>query len=114
MLKSVFKSVDSKDAAAFAGFFAADGVFRFGNLPEVVGADNIELFVAGFFDSIAGLAHEVTENWEIPGGTVCRGLVTYERSDSSELTVPFAVVIKIKAEKIGEYQVYVDSSQLYQ
>ena len=113
MIKTLFQVIDSKDAAGFAGLFAEECRFRFGNLPEVQGRQNIRNFVQGFFDSVQGLSHEVREQWHVPGGLVYHGMVTYTRLDNSQLAVPFAVIISADSVGIREYLVFADTSGLY-
>jgi hypothetical protein len=113
MTEELFRAIDAKDPARFASFLSPDCRFRFGNLPEVVGAERVRDFVAGFFDSIESLSHEIRERWSVPGGLVCHGQVTYTRKDGSQLSVPFANVFRIDAAGIREYLIFADTSQLY-
>lgn len=113
MLSALFKAIDSKDHVAFSGFLAPDCLFRFGNHPEVLGIDNVQDYVKGFFGSISDLAHELHQQWEIPNGVICHGKVTYIRMDGSKLSVPFANVFELDAGKIKKYLIFVDTSDLY-
>lgn len=112
-IAGLFRAIDRKDAKTFATFLAPGCVFRFGNGPAVAGQANVEAFVAGFFDSIAELSHEVLDVWDVPGGKVCHGNVTYTRKDRSVLTVPFANVFRMSGDGIAEYLIFADTSQLY-
>lgn len=114
MLEDLFKAIDTKDVKGFSGFLCEDCVFRFGNLPPVTGAAEIRSFVANFFDSIDGLAHDICETWEVPGALVCHGFVTYRRKNGTELKVPFNNVLKLGRAGITEYLIFVDASALYQ
>ena len=113
MIKELFLAIDAKDSTAFASFLAPDCRFRFGNLPVVAGAANIEDFVAGFFASLPALCHEVEASWSVPDGVVCHGQVTYTRQDGSTLSVPFANILKLGPAGIDEYLIFADTSQLY-
>lgn len=112
MLDELFTAIDNKDAARFAAFFVERGEFRFGNMPEQLGQEAISAFVSGFFESIDTLVHRVDESWEIPGGIICHGLVTYTRKDGSKLSTPFANIVHMKAGGISRYQVFADVSAL--
>lgn len=114
MTIEIFRAIDNKDADKFVTFLSNDCIFRFGNLPEVKGIQEIRKFVAGFFDSIESLSHEVRESWHVPGGLVCHGQVIYVRKDGSNLTVPFSNVFKIGSKQITEYLIFADTSKLYQ
>ncbi|MEE9553221.1 MAG: nuclear transport factor 2 family protein [candidate division Zixibacteria bacterium] len=112
-VKSVFDSVDAKDANKFISFLTDDATFKFANMEAVVGKDNVKQAVAGFFGSINGMSHKIHESFDHNGTIVNRGEVTYTRLDKSELTVPFANFFKMNGEKIKEYLIYVDASELY-
>ena len=114
MISELFSSIDSKDPQGFAAFLAPDCVFRFGNQPEVSGEGAIEAYVAGFFDSIAAVSHEISASWDLPEGVVCHGHVSYTRLDGSVLTVPFANIMKLSPAGITDYRIFADTSQLYQ
>lgn len=112
-LSDILKAVDAKDTAKFLTYLADDAVFKFGNAVGVQGKDSIGEMLKGFFGSIEGLSHTLTESWNVDGAVISRGEVTYTRKDSTTLTVPFANVFKMQGEKIKDYTIYVDASQLY-
>ncbi len=109
----LFRAIDAMDADRFASYLARDAVFRFANQPEVRGSDAIRAAVAGFFGMIAGLEHRITDTWAQPGTVICRGEVTYTRKDGTKLTVPFADVLEMRGERIGDYRIYMDVSPLF-
>lgn len=113
MINELFKAIDSKDPQAFSSLLAAECRFCFGNMPAVDGVDQIRDFVAGFFDSIDSLTHEIKDSWAIPGGVVCHGLVSYTRHNGTVLSVPFANILMSNASGITDYQIFADTSQLY-
>jgi ketosteroid isomerase-like protein len=110
----LFQDIDRQDADAFASRFATEGSFQFGNVPPVKGRQAVREMVAGFFGSIAGLRHDLTDTWEVPGGVVVVGEVTYTRHDGTELRVPFTDVLRLRDDEVTHYQIYIDSSLLYQ
>ncbi len=112
-LEPLFAAIDRRDADTFATFLADDATFRFGNADGVVGRAAIREAVGGFFASIARLDHTIADAWALDGAVVVHGSVTYTRHDGGRLTVPFANVFKLQGEKIGEYLIFVDASQLY-
>lgn len=113
MIKGLFKAIDDKNAASFAKFLSHDCTFRFGNGAPVAGKENIRNYVSGFFDSIDGLSHNITDTWDLPDGKVCHGTVTYTRKDNSKLSVPFSTIVKGGDRGISEYLIFADISQLY-
>jgi hypothetical protein len=109
----IFASIDDKNIEKFSSFLSDDCSFRFGNFPAVHGIDGIGEFVGGFFDSIASLKHDIADIWTIPDGAVCHGSVSYIRHDNSVLSVPFSNIFKTSNDKVNEYLIFADTSQLY-
>jgi len=114
-LQSLFNSIDNKDTTAFLEHLTDDCGFRFGNMPAVYGRDSINQAVTAFFDSIKSVSHEIVESWSTTEQVSCHGMVTYQRLDGGLLTVPFANIMKKKAgsERIHEYLIFADTSELY-
>lgn len=112
-IRELFSSIDARDTEKFSSFLSEKCGFRFGNMPLVSGSAAISEFVAGFFDSVKSLEHEIHEIWMIPNGVVCHGMVSYTRHNDSVLTVPFCNVFKTEDGKIHEYLIFADTSQLY-
>jgi ketosteroid isomerase-like protein len=110
----LFAAIDRQDADAFARHFAPEGCFQFGNAPPVAGREAVRDMVGGFFASITGLRHQLDDVWEVPGGVVVVGMVTYTRHDGSELRVPFCDVLRLRGDEVTHYQIYIDTSLLYQ
>jgi hypothetical protein len=111
--KKVFASIDAFNSKEFASFFTKDGIFRFANMPPVVGSSDVETFVDNFFKSIKKISHSGLETWEVPGVIFVNGTVNYTRHNDTKLSVPFSVTWKMRDEKIHEYFIFVDNSQLY-
>lgn len=114
-LSSLFTAIDGKDARGFVSHLSEGVRFEFGNLPAIEGAEAVMGFVVGFFASIRGLRHRIIEHWLGADDTIlCRGVVTYERHDGSQLTIPFANIMKLEGNCATEYRIYADASELYQ
>lgn len=112
-LDTLFRAIDAKDADAFAALLAPDCEFRFGNLPTVHGRVAVREFVAGFFASIAELAHVVEASWQVGDDLICHGRVTYTRHDGSTLAVPFANMLRRSPAGYARYLIFADTSALY-
>jgi len=112
-VKGLFQSIDEQDVEAFLAVLSDHVLFRFGNAEPVRGKAAVGAVVRGFFASLKSLRHEVADTWERPGVVICHGFVTYTRQDASILRVPFANILKLKADLISEYLIYVDASELY-
>jgi hypothetical protein len=98
----LFQSIDNFDAR-----------FKFGNMPVVKGKNAIFEFVAGFFQAIRAISHTNLEIWELEGIRFVNGIVTYTRLDGSTLTVNFANTFRLKGDKIKDYLIFIDNSELF-
>ena len=112
-MKKLFEAIDQKDAEEFSSFLSDNVNFRFGNAPEIQGREEVKKTIDGFFNSIHSINHEIEHILEMEDVVVSNGTVNYTRLDQSKLTVPFANVFKMDGKLIGEYQIYVDISDLY-
>jgi ketosteroid isomerase-like protein len=112
-IDELFDTIDRKDAAGFAAFLTPEGVFRFGNYRPVHGRSAIINTVADFFAALHGLQHHIQDRWLMQDAAIVTGTVTYTRHDESTLEVPFADVMKLNADGIREYLVFVDNSALF-
>jgi ketosteroid isomerase-like protein len=111
--EQVFAVVDRGDADSFIELLTPDAQFRFGNAPVIVGHEAIHAAVAAFFAAIASSRHRLRGTWNGAGTAVCEGEVTYTRHDGSVVSVPFANVFELRADKIAAYRIYIDNSSLF-
>lgn len=112
--EKVFKAVDSSNAKEFNSFLTENAQFRFANLPVVQGRQNIQAFLEDFFKSIDHAEHTNLQEYQCDGTWFVTGRVTYFRHDGSSLKVPFCNQIETDGDKISEYLIFVDNSQLYE
>jgi ketosteroid isomerase-like protein len=112
-VRQLFTTIDKIDARAFAGYLSEDGVFRFANQPEARGRAAVEAAVAGFFASLAGLKHELVNEWSAPDSVVVEGRVTYTRKDGTSVTLPFVDVFERSGTVISLYKIYMDATPLF-
>ncbi len=112
-LDALFASIDAKDTDTFLSFLTEAGVFQYGSAPAARGRDEVRAAVDGFFASIDGLSHEVSQVFDGDGAMACEGRVTYRRHDGSEVTLPFCNVFLLDGDHIAEYRVYIDVAPLY-
>lgn len=112
-VQTLFQALDAFDTQTFASFLTEDATFVFANLEPVKGKQTIREYVGQFFTSIAAIRHDVIETWTVPDAIIARGIVTYTRHNGTQLKVPFANVFRLRNERIQDYLIYVDNSQLY-
>jgi len=114
LVKEVFKTVDGMDADGFASFFADDCRLCFGNSEPMIGRAAIRDGIAGFFASIDGLRHDVSNVWEQTGTFIVETQVTYNRKDGGIVTVPAISILDMTGQgRISDYRIYVDLAPLF-
>lgn len=109
----LFQAIDRQDTGEFLSNLDDDVVFRFGNMPAVTGRDNTGAAVKGFFESIKAISHKIDEIWDQDDVAFFHGTVTYTRHDASTLSVPFANLFRFRGDRVSEYLIYADISELY-
>ena len=112
-IQDLFKAIDAFDTRKFASYLDENANLRFANMPVVSGKNNIFEFVAAFFQGIKGIRHKNLEIWELEGIRFVVGNVTYTRHDKSTLSVDFSNTFKLKGDRIKEYRIFIDNSELF-
>ena len=84
-----------------------------GNNRVITGKNNIFEFVAGFFQSIKAIRHKNLEVYELEGIRFVLGNVTYTRLDGSTLSVDFSNTFRLNGNKIKDYLIFIDNSELF-
>ena len=112
--RNVFATVDSMDVEAVAVLFAEDGQVVFGNSQPMIGIEEMRAGVAAFYDTIAGLHHEIVNDWNVGDDTIVELRVTYDRKDGQQVTIPCVTIFHTDASgKIDAYRVYFDVAPIY-
>ncbi len=112
---ALFRSIDARDADAFASYLTPEARFRYGSQPAVDGQSAIRAHVAGFFAGLEGLRHELAGFWWGEQGRTCfvQGEVTYTLPGGACVSLPFANLLHMQGDKVGEYLIYADPSPLF-
>lgn len=98
---------------AFARHLADDVRFTFGNAETVVGRDAVRDVWAGFCEGIAGVHHDVIEQFEQGAATIVESTVTYTRTDASTVTLPVVTIYRGAGELIEDYRIFMDVAPLF-
>ena len=114
-IAEISATIDNKDDVKFASYFQPDGVFRFGNQPEVTGTDGVASYVKAFFGSIESLHHELVALHESKHSDTItwQGRCTYVRLDKHVVTIDFCNILTMKGPLIKTYMVYIDTTPLF-
>jgi ketosteroid isomerase-like protein len=109
----MFRRSDSFDVEGWASMMTDDVHFKFGNADPIDGRANVIAAIHMFFDSIAGIKHQVLDEWRVSDKLIQQLVVTYTRHDGKVLELPAANILTLRGDQIAIYQIYVDNSQLY-
>lgn len=106
-------ALDSKKTEKVLEYLADDCILQAGNMPIIHGKEAIKNTFDQFYPAVKSIKHEITDIFEAEDKVVQRGTVTYTKLDESILTVPVCDVFKISDNKITEYYIYIDWSELF-
>jgi len=112
-LTGIGNTIDAKDSAGFANYLTGDGIFRFGNQPDVKGRKAIADYVEAFFKMIKSSRHEIVNFWQSGDCIIWQGKVTYTRLDDRIVPVNFCNIFYMKGELIAQYLIYIDNTPLF-
>ncbi len=110
---TLFADIDSLEPDRFARHLAEGVTMRFGNADPVTGRDAVRDVWAGFCDGVAGVRHDVVEQWTQGEATVVQADVTYTRTDATTVTVPVVTIYRGKGALIDRYDVFIDLAPLF-
>jgi ketosteroid isomerase-like protein len=112
--RTLFTAVDTMDVAPLDSLFAAGGRAVFGNGQPLVGIDDIRTGTMAFYSTIAGLHHQIVNEWNVGDDTIVELKVTYGRKDGQQVTIPYVTIFHTDAAgKIDDYRVHFDLAPIY-
>lgn len=105
------------DAPTCAKAFAEES-FRFGNSEVVVGREEIEQSMAGWFSSLGGLSHEITGvwsgSWEEGEVKSVENSVTFTRKDGTRTQpIPATATFRMEGDRIKDCRIFGDVSPVF-
>ena len=112
--RDFFALVDTMDVATISALFAEDAQVAFGNSQPFVGIEQIRTGLSAVFDTIAGLRHDVVNEWSVGDDTIVEFKITYDRKDGRQVTIPCVTIVHVDAAgKIDAYRVYFDVAPIH-
>jgi ketosteroid isomerase-like protein len=112
--RSFFATVDTMDVAAIAPLFADNARVVFGNGQPMVGIDEFRSGLTAFYATIAGLHHDIVNEWNVGDEAIFELQVTYDRTDGQQVTIPCVTIFRTDdAGEIDDYRVYFDVAPIY-
>ena len=112
LIKTLYTAVDGKDLNYMGDILADDVKFRIGNNPTISDKETALNANKQFFASIKSMCHRIDKVWVVEDDVICNGAVDYVRLDGTGHSAYFSTVLKITNEKIVDYFVYADISEL--
>ncbi len=112
LMTSLYTAVDDMNAQRVVDHVTEDVQFQLGNFEPITGREAVKGGNAAFFSTIKAMRHTIKNIWSSGDTAICDGTVHYTRLDQSEHEVPFAAHFGIRDEKIADYKVFVDISEL--
>jgi ketosteroid isomerase-like protein len=110
---ALFSTADAGDIDGFAALLAENVSFRFGNAEPIEGRSNAKQAFTEFLATLAGIHHEVLEEWRTGDVVVQQMTVTYTRHDGKRVTIPACNVLRLDGELVVDYQIYADLTPVY-
>ncbi len=107
--RRLLQAADS-DIAAFFGFFTPETQFRMGNADIITGSDDIMAWVGQYLGSVAGMKHDILDEFYNDDTAALRVNVTYTMQSGASFTLPAVTRTKIRGDKVVEYLIYMDPS----
>ena len=111
-MKRLYQAVDEKSLDKLSLFLADQVNFKLANFPITQGKVAVLEANKAFFTSIQSMQHRLDNIWQIEGRLICHGEVSYIRLDQTKTSANFATILKLEDDKIVDYLVYADLSQL--
>lgn len=107
--RRLLEAADS-DIVAFFDFFTDETVFRMANSDAVVGKDDIMAWIGRYLGGVAGMRHEILEEFYNEDTAALRVEVTYTMRSGESFTLPAVTRTRIRGDKVAEYLIYMDPS----
>jgi len=111
-IQKLYDSVDARSVEDLSEFLAEDVRFVLGNHDPIVGKAAVLDANQTFFSSINAMSHRIDNVWSQGEDVICHGQVDYVRLNGSEYPAGFATFLKLQDNKIIDYLIYADISDL--
>jgi hypothetical protein len=109
----LYASIDTMNLERFAEGLTQDAQVIVGNNPPMNGRQAAKDGIGGFFSTIAGIKHNITNVVESNGVTVMEAKVDYLRKDGNKVTVPAVTILERSGDLVKSLRIYVDVAPVY-
>lgn len=109
----LFRKLDVKTSM---NYYAEDALYRYGSFPPVVGKESIEAMAnSSHLDFIEKMEFNVLQTWEFENTVIAQMELPHLLKDGRQLVIPCVDVVKFTEDgMVKEFNVYIDSSPLFQ
>ncbi|EPJ49656.1 MAG: hypothetical protein OFPI_23700 [Osedax symbiont Rs2] len=111
-ISDLYTAVDNKDLNYLEQVIGDKVRFRIGNYPLIDNKVAVLDANRQFFSSIHSMSHRIDKISQSSNALWCNGSVDYVRLDGSKHSANFATQLTIEQQKIVDYLVYADLSEL--
>lgn len=112
-IREMFAALDRESVPGLFPYLHDEVVWRFASYPAGKGKDSFAAGWSAMSGRVKTLEHAVHTVFAEGDAVFCHGDVSYHLRDAPTVTVPFANVFRLLDEKISEYLIYVDASEVF-
>lgn len=107
-------AMDRRDVAAYAGFLADSCELRFNGAPPTVGRGAIREMLSGYWQSFAGIEHDLLNIYGTDAHFMLEAANHYERHDGKRVTLA-AVALTDRDDRglVTSVRLYTDTTPLF-
>ena len=113
VVQKMLAASDEMNVEKSLHFCTEDILYKFGNLPTVVGKQGIREASAGFLENFQSLKHEIKSIWEVGEIVVVAMEIHYTRRDQKKFTLPCCNIFCMQGEMVAAMQIYMDISPVF-
>jgi uncharacterized protein (TIGR02246 family) len=112
-VQEAFRAVDEMRLDDFAELFTPDGSMTFGNGEPSVGPDACRTALAGFYQHLAGVRHELRGAWIVDDVSINEAIVHYTMKDGSDVPLPVTSILRWSGDRVREWRIYMDAAPAF-
>ncbi len=107
-------TIDSRDIETYADFLADDISVQFNNDDPVSGKDSVVAMLGQYWQSFAGLQHDLTNIYGTDQNFVLEALNHYERHDGKNVTTRAVAFTDLNENgEVSSVRVYADATPIF-
>jgi ketosteroid isomerase-like protein len=112
--KTYLAAIDARDVNAYVAFLADEATMQFNNEAPIVGKDSVLAMLGGYWQSYAGLTHDLRNIYGDDQRFALEALNHYRRHDGKPVTIrAVAFTDRNEAGLVTSVRVYADASPVF-